>query len=207
MGRTLRFGERSGDGGDQRLDRLRPAPLPAGHRREQGPCGNVGQEGHHHGAGCKEHRSRSRHDPVRDRGRQVRVPARAGGHPHERRKPARRADRAGRRAPAYRALAQRSGRDRLPALGARRHRRDRRRARGLSAGAGAEGARPRRDGDAGLYASADGAAGDVRPSSAGLCGDGGARPRPPRRCAQAAQRKSARRRGARRHVVSDRPRS
>ena len=63
------------------------------------------------------------------------------------------------------------------------------------------------DGDAGLYASADGAAGDVRSSSAGLCGDGGARPRPPRRCAQAAQRKPARRRRARRHVVSDRPRS
>ena len=132
--------------------------------------------------------------------------ARARGHPHERREPARRADRAGRRAAAHRALAQRPGRDRLPALGARRDRRDRRGARRLSAGAGREGAGARRDRDAGLYASADRAAGDVRASSARLCGDGGARPRPLRRCAQAAQRKSARRRGARRHVVSDRPR-
>ena len=51
-----------------------------------------------------------------------------------------------------------------------------------------------------------GAAGDLRPSSARLCRDGGARPRPLRRCAGAAQRKPARRRGARRHVVPDRPR-
>ena len=55
---------------------------------------------------------------------------------------------------------------------------DRRGARGLSARAGREGARARRDRDAGLHASADRAAGDVRASSAGLCGDGGARPRP-----------------------------
>ncbi len=46
--------------------------------------------------------------------------ARARGHPHERREPARRADRAGGRAAAHRALAQRPGGDRFPALGARR---------------------------------------------------------------------------------------
>ena len=51
------------------------------------------------------------------------VQARARRHPYECREPAGRADRAGRRAAAYRALAQRSGRDRFPALGARRHRR------------------------------------------------------------------------------------
>ena len=51
-----------------------------------------------------------------------------------------------------------------------------------------------------------GAAGDLRPSSARLCRDGGARPRPVRRCAGAAQRKPARRRRARRHVVPDRSR-
>ena len=49
-----------------------------------------------------------------------------------------------------------------------------------------------RDRDAGLHPSADRAAGDVRPSSARLCGDGGARPRPLRRCAQAAEREPAR---------------
>ena len=64
----------------------------------------------------------------------------------------------------------------------------------------------RRHRDAGLHASADRAAGDLRPSSAGLCRDGGARPRPLRRRAVAAERHAARRGGARRHLVSDRPR-
>ena len=70
-----------------------------------------------------------------------------------------------------------------------------------------KGAGARRDRDAGLHASADRAAGDVRASSARLCRDGGARPRPLRGCAQAAQRKSARQRGARRHLVRHRPRA
>ena len=51
-----------------------------------------------------------------------------------------RADRPGGRAAAHRALAQRPGRDRLPALGARRHRRTRRPARRAAAGARREGA-------------------------------------------------------------------
>ena len=58
----------------------------------------------------------------------------------------------------------------------------------------------------GFHASADGAAGDVRPPSARLCRDGGARPRPLRRRPRAAQRIPAWRRGACRHVVSARPR-
>ena len=136
----------------------------------------------------------------------VHLQSRARRHPHERGEPARRADRAGGRPAAHRALAQRPGGDRLPALGARHHRRPRRRARRLSAGAGREGAGPRRDRDAGLHPSADRAAGDLRPSPPGLCRDGGARPRPLRRCARAPERMPARRGGARRHVVSDRPR-
>jgi len=44
-----------------------------------------------------------------------------------------------------------------------------------------------RHGDAGLHASADRAAGDVRAPSAGLCRDGGARPRPLSRCAQTSE--------------------
>ena len=59
--------------------------------------------------------------------------------------------------------------------------------------------------DAGLHPSADRAARDVRASSARLCRDGRARPRPLCRCAQAAERIAAGRRGARRHLVSDRP--
>ena len=72
------------------------------------------------------------------------------------------------RTAAYRALAQRSGRDRFPALGARRDRRPRCGARRLSARARREGAQARRDRDAGLHPSAAGAAGDVRPSSVSL---------------------------------------
>ena len=67
VGRTLRVGTRPDHGGHQRLDPLRPASLPAGHCREQGACGDARQKRHHHGARCEEDRSRSRHDPVRDR--------------------------------------------------------------------------------------------------------------------------------------------
>ena len=108
----------------------------------------------------------------------------------------------GGRAAAHRALAQRPGRDRFPALDARHHRLDRRRARRLPEGAGREGAGARGDRDAGLHAFADRAAGDLRASSARLCRDGGARPRPLQGCAQAPQRIAARRRRARRHGVS-----
>ncbi len=115
-------------------------------------------------------------------------------------------DRAGGRAAPYRALAQRSGRDRFPALGARRDRRDRFGARRLSAGACRKGAQARRYGDAGLHPFAAGAAGDFWAPSPRLCRDGGPRPRPLRRCAGAAQRKPARRGRACRHLVSDRSR-
>ena len=69
-----------------------------------------------------------------------------------------------------------------------------------------EGAGTCRHRDAGAHASADRAAGDLRPSSARLCRDGRARPRPLCRCAQATERMSARLGGAGRHVVSARPR-
>ena len=194
MGRAVRVRPRRHHGGYQRLDRVRPPSLPPGHRRIQGPCRNARQAGHYFPRRCEQDRSRSRHDPVRNRVRQVLVQAGARGHPHECRRPARRTDRAGGRAAAYRALAQRSGRDRLQALGARRDRRDRRCSRGLSARARREGAGACRDRDAGLHAFADRAAGHLRPPPPRLCGDGGARPRPLRRCAHAAQRIPARRR-------------
>ena len=74
--------------------------------------------------------------------------------------------------------------------------------------AGAGGARGGACGrsDARLHPSADRAAGDVRPPSAGVCRDAGPRPRPARGLPAAAERVPARRRGAGRHVVSDRPR-
>ena len=59
--------------------------------------------------------------------------------------------------------------------------------------------------DARLHPSAIGAAGHLRPPSARLRRDAGARPRPLRRRAREAQRMPARRGGARRHVVPDRP--
>ena len=55
--------------------------------------------------------------------RQVQLQARARRHPYECREPAGRADRPGGRPAAHRALAQRPGRDRFPAVGARRDRR------------------------------------------------------------------------------------
>ena len=56
---------------------------------------------------------------------------------------------------------------------------------------------------AGLHAFATGAAGDVRPSPAGLCRNDRPRSRPLSGCAQAAERKPARIGGAGWHVVPD----
>ncbi len=101
---------------------------------------------------------------------------------------------------------QRPGGDRFPPVGARRDRRPDRAAHRRDARAG----RPRRGAcrrsDAGLHPSADRAAGDVRPPSAGLCRDAGPRPRPARRLPPAAERVPAGQRGAGRHLVPDRPR-
>ena len=116
-----------------------------------------------------------------------------------------RADRAGRRQAAHRALAQRPGGDRLQALCQGRDRRDRRRARRAPARARDQGARACRSGDAGLHPSPDRAADHLRPSSARLCRDAGQRPRPLRRRGQAAGRMPARRGGACRHALPHRP--
>ena len=69
-----------------------------------------------------------------------------------------------------------------------------------------EGARACRNRDAGADASADRAAGDIRSPSARLCRNGGARPRPLCRCAQAIERMPARLGGAGGNVVSARSR-
>ena len=72
----------------------------------------------------------------------------------------------------------------IQALDARYHRRTRRKLARLSARARGQGARTCRDRDARAHAFADGSAGDIRASSTCLCRDGGARPRPLRRCAR-----------------------
>ena len=64
----------------------------------------------------------------------------------------------------------------------------------------------RRHRHARLHPSAGGAAGDLRPPPDGLCRDGRARPGPLRRLPGAAQRMPARRGGAGRHLLPDRPR-
>ena len=111
---------------------------------------------------------------------------------------------AGRRPAAHRALAQRPGGARRPAVGARHHR-----PAGADAGRPAGGPdRPRRGicrhHHAGLHASADGAADHLRPSSAGLCRDVRPRPQPVRRLPRAPERIAAGRRGACRLAASHR---
>ena len=182
--------------------RFAPAPTPSWRRstprststgtstartspRRKAHAAMLGQAGHHRGRRCRKDRARSRHDPVRNRGRQVQLQARARRHPHERREPARRADR--RRRPGGCTPRARATTRSRPISGcgcATRSTRIDAALAGLSAGAGREGAGACRHRDAGLHPSADRAAGDLRPSSARLCRDGGARPRPLRRCAQ-----------------------
>jgi argininosuccinate lyase len=160
------------------------------------------------GGRCPQDRARSRHDPVRDRGPGTFKFKRALEDIHMNVE-ARLAELIG---PAAGRLHTARSRNDQVATDFRLWVRDtHRRLDGLAgrlpARAGREGARTRRHRDAGLHPSADRAAGDLRPSPARLCRDGGARPRPARRRAQAAQRIAARRGGARRHVVSHRPRT
>ena len=119
---------------------------------------------------------------------------------------AHRADRRAGPQAAHRALAQRPGRDRFPPLGARRDRRAPTACCATCRRRCWRAPRSTRPRDAGLHPSAGGPAGHARPSSAGLCRDVRARSRPLRRCPRAPQRMPARRRRARRHELSDRPR-
>ena len=81
------------------------------------------------------------------------------------------------RAAAHGALAQRPGGDRFPALCAGRDRYAAGAGQGAAAGAGRARRCRSRDDHAGLHASAERAAGDVRPSPARLCRNAGARRR------------------------------
>ena len=197
---------RRAHGRDKCLDRLRQGTGAAGHPRLEGARRHAG------GARASSPR-RMRADIMRgldqvlaeiESGRFA-FSTQARGHPPEHREPADRADRPGRRPPAHGALAQRSGRARFPPVCARRARCLRRGADGPAAGARRKGRGACGHRHAGLHAPAAGAAGDLRPSSAGLCRDARARSRPVRRCPRAAQREPARLGGAGRHVVPHRP--
>ena len=149
----------------------------------------------------------SRENPRRDRNRHLSLPRRARGHPPQHRGAAQRDDRRGRPGGCTpRARATTRSRP-TSALGARRDRPARsRRSATLQAALIDRAEAARGDRHARLHPSADRAAGDVRPPSAGLCRDAGARPRAARGRAPAAQRMPAGRGGAGRHLVSDRPR-
>ena len=129
----------------------------------------------------------------------------SGGYPPERRGAPERDHRRAGRAAAHGAVAQRSGGGRFPAVGARPVRCGDHRDRGADAGLSGAGRGGGRLGDAGLYPSADRAAGDLGPSHAGLCRNAGARPRPLCRCAGADERMPAGGGGAGGHVFPDRP--
>ena len=113
-------------GGDhaphQCLDRFRQAPLCRGYPRVEGALRDARRAEHPVGGRWRGDRRRSRPNQIGDRKRQLRLQRRARGHPHEHRGAPCRADRAGGGTPAHRALAQRPGRDRFAALGARRDR-------------------------------------------------------------------------------------
>ena len=147
-------------------------------------------------------------DRRRNRERRLHFLARARRHSHERRVAPRRADRPGGGAPAHRALAQRSGGDRFPPLRPRRRSTRSTRSSPICSSRSCERARGR-----GRQAScpASRICKRAQPVTFGhhllayVEMIGRDRGRLPRR-ARAAQRMSARRGGARRHVLPDRPR-
>ena len=164
----------------------------------------LGPAGHHLQGRRPQDRGRPRPGAGGDREGRVRLLARARRRAHERREPARGADRRARRPAAYGTLAQRPGGDRFQALPARLDRWRGCGAGGSAARACAKGGDALRSRHAGLHPSAAGAARHFRPSPARLRRDAGARPWPLRRCARAAQRVPAGLGSAGRDVVPDR---
>ncbi len=143
----------------------------------------------------------------RNRGRRVRVEARARGRAPEHRGAPDAARRRRRQAPAHRPLAQRPGGDRRAAVAARRDRRHPRAAVRAAARAGATGRCPCRGDPARLHAPAGGAAGELRPPHAGLRGDVRARRATHDRSAPPNQLLAARCGCAGRHELSAGPRA
>ncbi len=133
------------------------------------------------------------------------VVARSRGRASQHREAAHRSGRRGRQAAAHRPLAQRPGRHRRAAVAARRDRRDRPAAARVAAQAGRPRRAARRYRDARVHPSAGCAAGELRPSPAGLLRDAPARPRPAGRLPPARQPVAAGRCSSCRHHLSHRP--
>ena len=178
-----------------------------GHPRLAGACGDAGPSRHPAGGRCGgDRRPGSRPVEGEIEAGTLRVPARARRHPHERREPADR-DRSARPPGACTPPARATTRS-PPTCGcgcATPSTRSTARLADLQRALGREGATACRHGDAGLHPPAVGPAGHLRPPSARLCRDARPRPRPLPRRPRAAQRVPARRRGARRHLLPDRP--
>ena len=181
------------DARDKCLDRLRQAALAAGHRREPrstSPCSPPTASSRQEDADAIEEGLDRIEDEYETQRR--RRGCRARGHPHACRAPPRRIDRPGGGAAAHRALAQRPGGDRLPALGARRDRRGRSGPR--RAPAAPWSLAPKSISTTimpGFTHLQIGPAGDPRPSSHGLLRDASPRPLPLRRRARPAKRMPA----------------
>ena len=144
---------------------------------------DAGRSRHHFGQGCEANRRGSGQDRVRDRRAARFTFSRALEDIHmnvEAR--LKETDRRAGRPAAHRALAQRPGGDRSSASGcATRSTRSTRGSHALQSALAAKAEATCRRRDAGLHASAERAAGHLRPSPPRLCRDAGARPRPLRR--------------------------
>ena len=154
-------------GGDQRLDRVRPAPGGTGYRRLARPQRHAGRTGHHHpgGPGCDPCGACARCCGEIEEGRftfstalediHMNVESRLQGD-HRR----------ARRSPAHGPEPQRPGGSRRPAVDPRRPRPHGCAADEPARRAAGQGGSPRRHHHAGLHPSAERAARDVRPSPA-----------------------------------------
>ena len=185
VGRPVRTRPLRHHAGHQRLDRVRPQDVAPGHPRQPGPCRHAGPRRGHRRAETRPPSAPAWTDRRRDRRRPLPLRRSARRHPHEHRGAAGRAHRRGRQAPAHRRAAATTRSRPISASGCATRSTGWTRRSPTDAGAGRPRGRARGRSDAGLHPSADGPAGHVRASPAGLCRDAGAGPRPPRRCARA----------------------
>ena len=205
MGRPVRRLHRGFGGGLYRVRGRGPAPLPARHRRQHGPCPHARPAAHHPRGRRPQDRRRAARGPEGDRERRVPLQRRRRRHPHEHRAAAHREDRQRRREAAHRPEPQRPGdpgHAALPEGDPRRH------PGGPgcpAARAGGRGPEERGRADARLHPPPASPAGALRAPLAGLRGDAraGQEPLPP--LPGADRRHAPGLRGAGRNHLSHRP--
>ena len=178
MGRPFRGRARGGHARDKCLDPVRQAVVASGSRRIAGACRDARQDRYRRSGGCRRDFRRARHRRRALPGERRRRGYGPRRHSHAERGTARRGDRPGRGAAAHRPVAQRSGRDRFPVVGARCDRSGRCGAEGLPARAARARRGTCRQRDARLHPSAKRAAGHARPLPDGVFRDDRARPQP-----------------------------